>query len=328
MKKYALAIHGGAGTILPSMMTPALEMAYNEALEKALKAGQVILQNEGSALEAVEAAVKVMEDSPLFNAGRGAVFSNEGTNEMEASIMCGKHRIAGAIAEVKSVKNPISLAKKVLEDDRFVFLNGKGAERYADQFDELKKVSPDYFYTEERYNQWQAVKNEDRALLDHDGASNLQHEDPIIQNQDAKGGDYKFGTVGAVALDMEGNLAAATSTGGLTNKKFGRLGDSALIGCGTYADNHSCAVSCTGYGEHFIQNTVARDISARMEFGGMSLKEAANKVVMDQLVKCNGEGGIIAIDKDGNIELVFNSEGMYRGKVCSDQELPMVAIYR
>ncbi|GAA4833370.1 isoaspartyl peptidase/L-asparaginase [Algivirga pacifica] len=327
MKKYALAIHGGAGTILPSMMTPALEAAYTEALTNALTAGQEILCQGGSALKAVEAAVKVMEDSPLFNAGKGAVFSNKGTNEMEASIMCGKRRIAGAVAEVKTIKNPISLAQKVLEDDRFVFLNGEGAENYALQFEELEKVTADYFYTEERYQQWQAVKDEDRALLDHDGASEMETESPIA-NHDAKGGDYKFGTVGAVALDMDGNLAAATSTGGLTNKKYGRLGDSALIGCGTYADNQSCAVSCTGYGEHFIQNTVARDISARMEFGGMSLKEASDKVVMDQLVKCNGEGGIIAIDKEGNIELVFNSEGMYRGQVSSERATPSIAIYR
>ncbi len=316
-KQYALAIHGGAGTILREMLTPTLEKQYKDALTLGLQKGQDILKRGGTAVEAVAAAVVVAEDCPLFNAGRGAVFSYEGKHELEASIMCGKTLEAGAVANVRTVKNPVLLSKKILENPDFVYLSGDGADKYA-ALNGLELVDQKYFYTEERYRQWQEVRDTNRAFLDH----NVH-----IKNAEAKAGDYKFGTAGAVALDQYGNIAAATSTGGLTNKKYGRLGDSSVIGSGTYANNNSCAVSCTGYGEFFLRSVVAYDIAALVEYKGLSLKEATNKVVKDKLVKMGGEGGIIAIDTQGNIELCFNSEGMYRGYVRSTDGKPNVFIY-
>jgi len=301
MKKFVLAIHGGAGTILKKNMTADKEDAYHDALREALEAGEDILKKKGTSIEAVAVAVSVMEDSPLFNAGKGSVYSNSGKNEMEASIMDGKDLRAGAIAGVRNIKNPIQLAKSILFDDDFVYLIGKGAEEYADNR-KLEKAADEYFQTRFREEQWLAAKGEGKVLLDHDS-------------------DKKFGTVGAVALDIEGNLAAATSTGGLTNKKYGRIGDSSVIGSGTYANNNTCAISCTGYGEFFLRAIVAYDVSCLMEYKGLSLKDACEQVVMKKLVDMKGEGGLIALDSAGNFEFSFNSEGMYRGAVGSDLAL-------
>jgi beta-aspartyl-peptidase (threonine type) len=301
MKKFVLAIHGGAGTILRKNMTTDKEDAYHESLREALEAGNDILNKKGTAIEAVSVAVSTMEDSPLFNAGKGSVYSNSGENEMEASIMEGDNLRAGAIAGVKNIKNPIQLAKSILFDDDFVYLIGKGAEEYAESR-KLEKVADEYFHTQFRKEQWLAAKGQGKALLDHDA-------------------DKKFGTVGAVALDLDGNLAAATSTGGLTNKKYGRIGDSSVIGSGTYANNNTCAISCTGYGEFFLRAIVAYDVSCLMEYKGLSLKEACDQVVMKKLVEMKGEGGLIALDAAGNYEFSFNSEGMYRGIVGSDLTL-------
>ncbi|GAB4334101.1 MAG: beta-aspartyl-peptidase [Flammeovirgaceae bacterium] len=306
-----LVVHGGAGTILRSQLTNEQERLYKTALYEGLEAGYSVLKRGGTSLDAVTEAVVVLEDCPLFNAGRGSVFGNDGTQEMEASIMCGKTLNAGAASGVKNVKNPILLAKKILESGEFVYLNGKGANEYARQHN-LEFRDDEYFFTQHRWEQYLAAKAKGKKVLDHDGD---------------KLRDRKFGTVGAVALDMYGNLAAATSTGGLTNKRFGRLGDSSMIGGGTYANNLSCGVSCTGYGEYFIRAVVAHDIACLMEYKGISLQEACNEVVMNKLVKMGGEGGVIAVDKDGNFSLTFNSEGMYRGSITSDDELYNVSIY-
>lgn len=301
MKKFVLAIHGGAGTILKKNMTAEKEDAYHDALREALEVGEDILNKKGTAIEAVAVAVSAMEDSPLFNAGKGSVYANNGKNEMEASIMEGEQLRAGAIAGVRNVKNPIQLAKSILFDYDFVYLIGKGAEEYADNR-KLEKVADEYFQTRFRKEQWLAAKGEGKVLLDHDA-------------------DKKFGTVGAVALDIDGNLAAATSTGGLTNKKYGRIGDSSVIGSGTYANNNTCAISCTGYGEFFLRAVVAYDVSCLMEYKQLSLKDACQQVVMKKLVEMKGEGGLIALDSAGNYEFSFNSEGMYRGAVGSDLAL-------
>ena len=287
----SIAIHGGAGTILRSTMTPELQLQYETGLQNALNAGYNILAGGGSSLDAVEAAVASMEDFPLFNAGRGAVFNNIGGHEMDAAIMNGKGLEAGAVCGVSHVKNPVSLARAIMDHSGHVILCGQGAEQFA-KLQGLAFEDDAYFYTEQRYRQWQEALKEDRVQLDHS--------------------DKKFGTVGAVALDKDGNLAAATSTGGMTNKKYGRMGDSPIPGAGTYANNNTCAISCTGHGELFIRSVVAYDISCLIEYKGLSLKEACDIVVYDKLVKIGGEGGLIAIDKHGNIEMPFNSEGMYR----------------
>jgi len=312
MKKFSIAIHGGAGTILPALMTPQKELAYRTALNEAIRQGSNILEKGGSSLDAVEAAVISLEDFPLFNAGKGAVFTNTGTHEMDASIMYGLNLNAGAVSGVSNVKNPVALAKCVMEKSGHVYLSGKEAENFA----ELNKLSLEtnaYFYTEERFKQWQDVKDSDTYQLDHTDKSEQ--------------GEKKFGTVGAVALDQHGNLAAATSTGGMTNKKFGRVGDTPIIGAGTYANNDTCAISCTGHGEYFIRAVVAYDISCLMEYKGLSLQAACNYVVKDKLVKFGGEGGLIAIDKYGNIELPFNSDGMYRAWQHSGEAIH-TAIYK
>lgn len=296
-KKFAIAIHGGAGTILRSLMTAEKEAAYTTGLSNAIEAGNSILKNGGSSIDAVEAAVKSLEDFPLFNAGRGAVFTNKGTHEMDASIMDGKTLEAGAVSGISLAKNPVSLARAVKEKSGHVFLNGIEAEAFGKTVG-IAFQDENYFYTEERYKQWQDVKDSDTYQLDH--------------NDKTETGERKFGTVGAVALDMHGNIAAATSTGGMTNKRFGRIGDSPIIGAGTYANNKTCAISCTGHGEFFIRAVVAYDISCLMEYKGYSLKQACDYVVKDKLVKFGGEGGLVAIDALGNIELPFNSEGMYR----------------
>ncbi len=310
MPKYALAIHGGAGTILRKNMTPEREKAFEDALKAALAAGEKVLAGGGDAVDAVIAVITLMEDLPLFNAGKGAVFTAEGTNELDASIMDGKTLNAGAVAGVKTVRSPIRLARAVMDLSPHVMLQGKGAETFAAE-NGLEIVDPEYFYTEHRWQQLQKLR-----AIDPD-ATALDHMEIL---------DGKFGTVGAAALDTHGNLAAGTSTGGTTNKHWGRVGDSPIIGAGTYASNSSCAVSATGHGEFFIRATVARSICALMEYGGLSLAEAADRIVMKQLVEMGGDGGIISVDKDGHVALVFNTPGMYRGYVQAGKD-PVIGIY-
>ena len=328
-RRFKLVVHGGAGTILKSRMTPEREAAYRAALTEALQSGHAVLKNGGSSLDAIEATIKVLEDSPLFNAGKGAVFTSEGTNELDASVMDGATLKAGAVAGVKRIKNPISLARLVMEKSPHVMMVGEGAEIFARQ-NGIEWIDPKYFYTEERYKQLEEAKRKEKQQTEP--ASKPDPGKPDSAKPDRKTGsettdDKKFGTVGAVALDRNGNLAAGTSTGGMTNKKFGRVGDAPIIGAGTYANNRTCAVSATGHGEYFIRSVVAHDISALMEYRGLSLKEAADLVVMNKLVKLGGEGGIIAIDKDGNIAMPFNSAGMYRGFIDADGKV-VVEIFK
>jgi L-asparaginase / beta-aspartyl-peptidase len=312
MNKYAIAIHGGAGTILPSMMTPEKEKLYREGLEEALLVGDLVLKEKGSALDAVEAAVKNLENNSLFNAGKGAVFTNEGKVELDASIMDGRTFMAGAVSGVRNIKNPVTLARTIMERTEHVFLSGRGAEEFARKM--LIETAPDdYFFVQQRWDQLMEVRESDKMRLDH--------SEKIIL-EEAK----KFGTVGAVAVDRKGNIAAATSTGGMTNKKFGRIGDSPLIGIGTYANNETCAISCTGHGEFFIRSVVAYDVSCLIEYKGLSLKEACNAVI-EKLSVLGGEGGFIAIDNKGYVELIFNTDGMYRGYKTQEEE-PLVGIYK
>ncbi|MBQ21761.1 MAG: beta-aspartyl-peptidase [Flavobacteriales bacterium] len=303
-ENFAIVIHGGAGAILKKNMTPEMEKAYQEKLQEALNSGYAILKNGGSAIDAVEKTIVVMEDSPLFNAGKGAVYTNAATNELDASIMDGKTLNAGAVSGVRNVKNPIKLVRLVMEESEHVMLSGKGAENFA-KLHKIEMVDSAYFYNEHRLKQLNKIKDSEKIQLDH--SDNDDEQGDITEFKDSK-----FGTVGAVALDKHGNLAAATSTGGMTNKKFGRIGDSPIIGAGTYANNATCAVSCTGHGEFFIRNVVAYDVAALMEYKNLSLVDAANYVVNDKLVKLGGDGGLIAIDKDGNIAMPFNTKGMYR----------------
>ncbi len=307
--KYTLAIHGGAGTISKASMSTEAQKAYEKALYLALEAGEAWLKTGGDALTAVEKAVVELENNPLFNAGKGAVFTHEGIHEMDASIMEGKFLNAGAVSGLKHIKNPVLLARKVMDEGTHVFLSGSGAEDFAKK-NGLTFENEAYFHVPLRYEQLQEALKQDKVFLDH---------------KDTK--PDKFGTVGAVALDVHGNLAAATSTGGMTNKKHGRVGDTPIIGAGTYANNSTCAISCTGHGEFFIRAVVAYDISCLMEYKGLSLQEACRIVVNEKLVKLGGEGGLIAVDAKGNIELPFNSEGMYRGSVRSGEE-PFIAIYK
>jgi beta-aspartyl-peptidase (threonine type) len=307
---FAMVIHGGAGTILRQQMTPEMEKAYIDTLTIALRTGYAILARGGTSLDAVEATIRVMEDSPLFNAGKGAVFTAEGTNELDASIMDGRTLAAGAVAALQRVKNPISLARLVMEKSPHVMMVGSGAEEFA-KSQGVKLVSPHYFWTERRWRAYEAAK----ARLDS-GRTTL-----------APGDGGKFGTVGAVALDKAGNLAAGTSTGGTSMKRFGRVGDSPIIGAGTYANNLSCAVSGTGDGEFFIRNNVASDICARVRYSGVSINQAASDVVMKELVAQRGEGGVIVMDRRGNIATPFNSAGMYRGWVTADGKVT-VKIYK
>lgn len=286
-----------------SSMTAELQQQYEQGLQDALQAGYSVLQGGGSAVDAVQAAVVSLEDFPLFNAGRGSVFNNAGGHEMDASIMDGSNLMAGAVSGISHVKNPVLLARTIMDKSEHVLLCGQGAEQFARQ-QGLQFEDDAYFYVQHRYEQWQQALKEDSISLDHN--------------------DKKFGTVGAVALDANGNLAAATSTGGMTNKKFGRMGDSPIIGAGTYANNNTCAISCTGHGELFIRSVVAYDISCLMEYKGLSLREACDVVVHDKLVKIHGEGGLVALDKHGNIELPFNSEGMYRGYATETERKVMI----
>lgn len=305
----SLAIHGGAGTLVRGMMTPTLEMAYKKSLDFALNSGYAILEQGGNAIDAVIKATTLLEDSPLFNAGKGSVFTAEGTHEMDAAIMEGKKLRAGAVSLLKGIRNPILVARKVMENSEHVLLAGDGALKFAEKFGFTIEVDS-YFYDRHRFQQWQEIKDTEEFQLDHSPKKNS-----------------KFGTVGAVACDTTGNLAAATSTGGMTNKRFGRIGDSPIIGAGTYANNNTCAVSCTGNGEYFMRNVTAYDMSALMEFKGLSLEEAGVEVVHNRLLKLGGEGGLIAVDRSGTITMPFNSEGMYRAFKNSSGEKDL-AIYK
>ncbi len=300
-QNFAIVIHGGAGTILKENFTEEKVKAYQNKLSEAINVAYEILEKGGSSIDAVEAAIKIMEDSPLFNAGKGAVFTNSGTNEMDASMMEGKTLNAGAVSGVRTVKNPITAARLVMEKSEHVMLSGKGADEFAKK-NGLEIVDSSYFYDEKRYEHLQKIKESEKMQLDHDS-----DQGNIEQNK-----DYKYGTVGAVALDKNGNIAAATSTGGMTNKKYGRIGDSPIIGAGTYANNNTCGVSCTGHGEYFIRKVVAYDVSALMEYKNMSLKEASDFVIHKKMKEFGGDGGLIAIDKDGNIAMPFNTSGMFR----------------
>jgi L-asparaginase / beta-aspartyl-peptidase len=301
MQKFSLAIHGGAGTILKEDLTPELEKAYGLGLQTALDAGYEVLEKGGTAVEAVKVAVMSLEDNELFNAGKGSVFTNQGVNEMDASIMDGKTLEAGAVAGVRNIRNPVELAEQVMLNSGHVLLCGKGADDFALQ-QGVKHEPDEYFYSQYRYDQWTEIRGSDVFQLDH------KADKPVGQMK-----DKKFGTVGAVACDKNGNVAASTSTGGMTNKRFGRVGDSPLIGSGTYANNKTCAISCTGYGEIFIRAVAAYDVSCLMEYKNLSLQDACHEVVMKKLLPMGGEGGLIGMDSKGNASLIFNSAGMYRG---------------
>ncbi|PCJ28089.1 MAG: beta-aspartyl-peptidase [Flavobacteriales bacterium] len=312
-QNFAIVIHGGAGTILKKNLSDEKEKAYRDKLNEALNAGYKVLEDGGSSTDAVEAAINIMEDSPLFNAGKGAVFTNAGTNEMDASIMEGKDLNAGAVGGVSTIKNPITAARLVMEKSQHVMLTGKGADEFA-KINGLEIEDSNYFFNQKRYDQLQKIKESEKIQLDH----SEDDEGYLIDPEALK--DSKFGTVGAVALDKNGNITAATSTGGMTNKKYGRVGDSPIIGAGTYANNKTCGVSCTGHGEYFIRKVVAYDVSALMEYKGMSLQDAANYIINDKMVKFGGSGGLIALDTDGNIAMPFNTKGMYRGYKKSSKE--------
>ncbi len=296
--EYAMVIHGGAGTILKKNMTDEKEAAYNEALEKALSTGEEILKAGGSSLDAVVKTIMHLENSPLFNAGKGAVFTNSGTNELDASIMTGKDKSAGAVGGVTNIKNPITAARAVMEESEHVMMVGKGAETFAVNHG-IETIEPAYFKTESRWNSLQKILEKEKVIGDNSNSNP----------------DNKYGTVGAVALDRAGNIVAGTSTGGMTNKRYNRIGDSPIIGAGTYADNATCGVSCTGHGEYFIRYAVAHDVAAMMEYGETSLDDSANEIINNKLKKAGGSGGLIALDKYGNISMPFNTAGMYRGYV-------------
>ncbi|MXP51501.1 MULTISPECIES: isoaspartyl peptidase/L-asparaginase family protein [unclassified Pantoea] len=319
MAKAVIAIHGGAGAITRAAMSAEKEQHYRQQLHAIVTAGQQILATGGSALDAVTEAVRLLEECPLFNAGKGAVFTHQGTHELDASIMDGRTLDVGAVAGVNHIRNPILAARKVMENSPHVLFIGAGAEAFAAE-QGLEQVAPDFFSTPERWEQLQRALSSQQMVLDHDGAAQSHSDDPLDP-------DRKFGTVGAVALDLQGNLAAATSTGGMTNKQVGRVGDSPLVGAGCYANNETVAVSCTGTGEVFIRTLAAYDVSAQMEYGGRSLQQATANVIHDKVQELEGSGGLIAVDRHGNVVLPFNSEGMYRGFAYVGGEVE-VAIYR
>ena len=315
MQPFSIVIHGGAGTILKEDMTPELEDAYSKGLDEALSAGYAVLEQGGEAANAVKAAIVVLEDNLLFNAGRGSVFTKKGVQEMDAAIMDGKNREAGAVAGVRNVRNPIELAAEVMHNSNHVFLSGKGANDFA--IKQGIKLEPDeFFFSQFRYDQWKAMRDSDNYSLDH----THQGLEELMK-------DKKFGTVGAAACDKEGNIAAGTSTGGMTNKKYGRIGDSPIIGAGTYANNATCAISCTGHGEPFIKAVAAYDVAAHMEYKGLSLHDAMNEVVHKKLIALDGEGGMIGVDAKGNISMMFNSAGMYRAMQHSNGQ-KVILIYK
>jgi beta-aspartyl-peptidase (threonine type) len=305
-QRFAIAIHGGAGTLNKAAMTERMMAGYKLGLETALNAGLAVLRLGGPAIAAVEEAVVSLENNPLFNAGKGAVLTSEGKHEMDAAIMDGSNLSAGAVASISGLKNPVRLAKQVMENSKYVFLCGKGAIEFARQ-QQLEFEPDDYFMTSERKEE---LDNEKKQETDKERSADLQK----LQNK-------KFGTVGAVALDEKGNLAAATSTGGLTNKKFGRVGDTPLIGAGTYANNQTCAVSCTGEGEEFIRAVIAYDVSCLMEYKGLSLRDACREAMQGKLQQVKGSGGLIALDNLGTVETPFNTEGMYRASFCGTGRL-------
>ena len=316
--KTAIVIHGGAGTILKANMDDETEAAYRAKLEEALRAGHAVLTAGGPALDAVIAAIQVMEESELFNAGKGAVFTSEGTNELDASIMDGATRNSGAVAGVKRVKSPIALARVVMEKSPHVMMAGAGAETYAEE-NGLEKVDNSYFYTERRYRALQrALEREAESTTSVPFDRSIPMDLPLSPNGD------KLGTVGAVALDANGNIAAGTSTGGMNNKKFGRIGDAPIIGAGTYADNNTAGISATGHGEYFIRGVVAHDIASRIDYLGEDLVTAADAVIMDKLTELGGTGGIVALDRTGAIAMPFNTEGMYRGYIDVDGNLQIL----
>lgn len=305
---YAIVIHGGAGTILKENMSPEMDLAYRTSLDSALTIGENILANGGAAIDAVEQTIHFLEDSPLFNAGKGAVFNHDGKNELDASIMQGRDQNAGAVGGLSNVKYPISAARAVLEHSEHVLLTGKGAEQFAAE-QGLEIAEPSYFYTKRRWESLQRIINEEKTELSESEGSP----------------DNKFGTVGCVALDMNGDIVAGTSTGGMTNKRYNRFGDVPIIGAGTYADNATCGVSCTGHGEYFIRYAVAHDVHARMLYLKESLAVASDHVVNTTLKTKGGSGGLIAVDKYGNVSMPFNSEGMYRGYARKGERY--IAIY-
>ncbi len=328
---FGMVIHGGAGTIRRDKMSPQREAEYRAALERALGAGHEVLDAAGSSLDAVEAAIRILEDSPLFNAGKGAVFTSAGTNEMDASIMDGATLEAGAVAAVKRIKNPITAARMVMEKTPHVLLAGEGAETFAREVG-IRLVSPEYFYTERRWAQLQRAKGAPATKSESDPG--LEFRDPKRKNETGAGAkeetESKFGTVGAVALDRNGNLAAATSTGGLTNKLFGRVGDSPIIGAGTYANNQTCGVSGTGRGEYFMRSLACYDVSAQMQYGSLPLGDAVRNVVHEKLPKLHGNGGrggLIGLDARGNVAMEFNTEGMYRGYITESGKVT-IKIFR
>jgi len=315
MSDFTIVIHGGAGTILKEDMTPELELAYLSGLQQTLQVSYAVLEEGGTAVNAVKAAIVLLEDNVLFNAGTGSVFTKKGVQEMDAAIMDGIDLSAGAVAGVRNVRNPIELAMEVMRNSNHVFLSGKGANDFA--IKQGVKLEPDeYFFSQFRYDQWKGIRDSDNYSLDH----THHHLEESLR-------DKKFGTVGAVACDRFGNLAAATSTGGMTNKKYGRIGDSPMIGAGTYANNNTCAISCTGHGEMFIRAVAAYDVSCLMEYKGLSLQEAMDVVVNEKLIAIQGEGGMIGVDGEGNAGLIFNSAGMYRG-IKNSKGIDQVAIYK
>ena len=314
---FSLAIHGGAGNILNRNLSPEKEEAYRNKMKEALKKGYDMLAKGDSAVNVVEAVIKILEDSPLFNAGKGAVFSHEGRNEMDAAIMNGKTLDAGAVANVRTIKNPISAASMIMRNSNFVLLSGEGAERFAKN-NNVEIVDTAYFFDQNRWDEYLKVKDSNSTKLDHDSSTGMVNPTNTID---------KFGTVGCVVLDTYGNLASGTSTGGTVNKKYNRIGDSPLIGAGTYANNKTCAVSCTGHGEDFIKIVAAHTVSALMEYKRMKLSTAANEVIFKKLAEIKGRGGLIAIDRQGNISMPFNTSGMFRGFVEANGNMK-VFIYK
>lgn len=324
MSNYAIVIHGGAGSILRENLSAEMEAAYREKLIEALKVGQALLKNGGTSVDAVVETIKILEDSPLFNAGKGSVYTHDEKNEMDASIMNGNDMTAGAVAGVDTIKNPIEAAREVMQNSRHVMLSGSGAVEFAKEHG-ITIVDTAYFYNERRLQQLKKAKDKESVILDHDGGHGMvdtAHSE--IEFDVTLKTDDKFGTVGCVALDQHGNLAAGTSTGGMTNKRYGRIGDSPIIGAGTYADDKTCAVSSTGHGEYFIRLAVAKEISAQMEHGAKSLQEAADNVIHTKLTELGGTGGVIAIDANGNIAMPFNTSGMYRGYIDTNGEMEVL----
>ncbi len=307
MNKISIAIHGGAGTILRSNLTPELEQKYMRSMNDSVQAGWKVLAEGGSALDAVTEAVRTLEDDPLFNAGRGSVFTMDATHEMDATIMDGLTKKAGAVSLVSNVRNPVVLARLIMEKTEHILLCGAAAEKFAAE-NGIETADAEYFFTQARFDQLQKARSKAGIILDHSD-------------------DKQLGTVGAVALDSHGNLSAATSTGGMTNKWPGRIGDSAMIGAGTYADNDTCAVSCTGHGEFFMRAVTAYEVSALMKMKGLSMEESARSAICDSLGNLGGKGGLIAVDRLGNVAMPFNSKGMYRACFTSGMDEPLIAIF-